>query len=240
MESGFNQIFDTQSDVRSSQQKVKENPVDSMQSAASLHQWNQDNDKGTSNYLRATEMCQRAFELGHHDNKIKLDSLNLKGICLFRLGELIESVQVLQKARNLNNRILEEQEERRRAREKKEVDEVVGYFTQKDHWNIYMKNKKRSKSFQFERHIKMRRVRTLNRDVSWGTFEQNEKRVKMEIEDANMPDEESSDEAQSQRSNKSYTNKNKQYLSSNTVTTPNSRVTNETRRAVDEIKDVLV
>ena len=69
-----------------------------------------------------------------------MDAMNLKGICLFRLGELIESVQVLQKARNLNDIYNAEKEERRRARMKHDdYDEVIGYFTKKDYWNIYIK-----------------------------------------------------------------------------------------------------
>ena len=94
-------------------------------------------------------MCSRAYELGAKDGKdkeIMLDALKLKGICLYRLGELIESVKVLYKARMLQTKIWEEIEERRRAREHREVDEVIGYFTAKDYKNF---NKKRSKSFQF-------------------------------------------------------------------------------------------
>jgi len=73
-----------------------------------------------------------------------LDSLKLKGICLYRLGELIESVKVLYKARMLETKIKEEIEARRRARMHVDVDEVIGFFTAKDYKNI---NKKRSKSF---------------------------------------------------------------------------------------------
>ena len=55
-------------------------------------------DKGSENYLIAIDMCSRAYELGAKDGKdreIMLDSLKLKGVCLYRLGELIEAVKVL-------------------------------------------------------------------------------------------------------------------------------------------------
>ena len=119
-------------------------------------------------------MCDKAYQLGGHDKEIMLDSLNLKGICLFRLGELIESVKVLSKARVLQKRIEDEIEERRRAREKKEVDEVMGFFTRADYKLIY---KKRSGSFHFTNHVQISkpRQRLLPRDQSWQNFELNEK-----------------------------------------------------------------
>jgi len=89
-------------------------------------------------------MCCVAYDLGAKDGKdkeIMLDALKLIGICLYRLGELIKSVKVLSKARMIQQQIYEEIEERRRARENRVVDEVIGYFTQMDYKNF---NKKRS------------------------------------------------------------------------------------------------
>ena len=105
-------------------------------------------------------MCSRAYSLGAKDGKdkeIMLDALKLKGVCLYRLGELIEAVKVLYKARMLQAKIDEEIEARRRAREHRVVDEVIGYFTAMDYRNF---NKKRSKSFHFTRHTKMRLSKT--------------------------------------------------------------------------------
>lgn len=96
-------------------------------------------------------MCSIAYDLGARDGRdkeIMLDALKLKGICLYRLGELIKSVKVLHKARILQAKIEEEIEERRRARENRTVDEVIGFFTQMDYKNF---NKKRSKSFHFQK-----------------------------------------------------------------------------------------
>lgn len=99
----------------------------------------------------------------------------MKGICLFRLGELIESVKVLAKARVLKKRIEDEIEERRRARMKKDEDaDVLGFFTRADYKLI---NKKRSGSFHFTNHVRMSkpRQRLLPRDRSWQNFELNER-----------------------------------------------------------------
>ena len=90
------------------------------------------NQAGIENYNYAIEMCDKAYELGGHDKEIMLDALKLKGMCLFRLGELIKSVKVLYKARMLQRKINEEIEARRRAREKHEVEEIDGYFTIRD------------------------------------------------------------------------------------------------------------
>ena len=129
-------------------------------------------------------MCSKAYELGAKDGKdkdIMLDALKLKGICKYRLGELIDSVKVLYKARMLKAKIDEEVEARRKAREHKVVDHVVGYFTISDYKNF---NKKRSQSFQFRRHIKMRlsKKRKQKRDLSWTVYETNENRIRHEHE----------------------------------------------------------
>ena len=95
-------------------------------------------------------MCDRAYQLSGHDREIMLDSLKLKGMCLFRLGSLIESVKVLYKARMLQRKINAEIEARRRARMKKEIeDEIVGYFTKRDLMNVRRAIRGRSRSFYF-------------------------------------------------------------------------------------------
>ena len=143
-------------------------------------------DKGSENYLTAIKMCTKSYNLGARDGKdkdIMLDSLKLKGVCLYRLGELIEAVKVLFKARMLQSKIDEEIEERRRARENRVVDEVIGYFTAMDYRNF---NKKRSKSFLFTRHNKMRLSRATmqqqKRDLSWSGHEMDQIRLENELE----------------------------------------------------------
>ena len=98
-----------------------------------------------------------------------IDALNLEGICLFRLGRLIESVKVLFKAKMIRNRLIEEEAARRERMKKKDVlDEIVGYyFTRRDYLAIA---KKRSRSFDFKRHKKLRnppRKLTMKRTKSW-------------------------------------------------------------------------
>ena len=107
-----------------------------------------------------------------------LDALKLKGVCLYRLGELIEAVKVLYKARMLQQRIDEEIEEQRRKRENRSIDEVIGYFTAMDYRNF---NKKRSKSYQFQRHKTLylsKATRLIQkRDLSWSGHELNQIRI---------------------------------------------------------------
>jgi len=52
-------------------------------------------DKGKEYYTRAAELCDKAYALGRDDKEIIVDAMNLKGICLFRLGNLIEAVKML-------------------------------------------------------------------------------------------------------------------------------------------------
>ena len=74
-------------------------------------------------------MCKQAIQLGGSDKEIVLDALNLKAICMFRLGQLLESVKVLRQARNLKAKIQFEIEERRRMRIKKDDDDdLIGFF----------------------------------------------------------------------------------------------------------------
>ena len=51
--------------------------------------------------------------MAKNDTEIKLDALNLQGVCLFRLGRLIESVKILFKGKMLKKRLDDEEEERR-------------------------------------------------------------------------------------------------------------------------------
>lgn len=125
--------------------------------------------KGRWFYNNAVENCERAYKLGGNDNEIMIDALNLQGICLFRLGKLIESVKVLFKAKMIRNRLIEEEAARRERMKKKDVlDEIVGYyFTRRDFLAIA---KKRSRSFDFKRHKKLRnppRKLTMKRTKSW-------------------------------------------------------------------------
>ena len=59
-----------------------------LQSHASSHQ-------GTINFVRAVEMCEQAIKFAGNDQQIVLDSLNLKGVCLYRLGHLLEAMKTL-------------------------------------------------------------------------------------------------------------------------------------------------
>ena len=123
-------------------------------------------------------MCDRACQLAGSDKEIMLDALKLKGICLFRLGKLIDSVSSIYKAKVIENRIREEEESRRLARMKQEEeDEVLGYFTRKDLLMV-KRLSRRSKSFLHKRHIRIRppSKRFMRRDQSWHTFEQMENR----------------------------------------------------------------
>lgn len=51
-------------------------------------------------------MCEKAVELGGNDHEIKIDALNLQGVCLFRLGNLLGAVKVLFKARMIRRRVI--------------------------------------------------------------------------------------------------------------------------------------
>ena len=109
--------------------------------------------------------------MGGTDKEMIMDAYNLKGICLFRLGSLIDAVKALYKARKFEAKIKQEVEDRRRARMKVVVDEVVGFFTQKDYER--MNRKRRSNSYLFENHFVLKRPKrnTLKRDLSWSTFD---------------------------------------------------------------------
>ena len=115
------------------------------------------NEAGIENYNYAIEMCDKAYELGGHDKEIMLDALKLKGMCLFRLGELIKSVKVLYKGRMLQKKINDEIEARRRAREKHEVEEIDGYFTLRDLRRIRIWKRGRSRSFFFNNPVRLPR-----------------------------------------------------------------------------------
>lgn len=80
-------------------------------------------DPGTENYQRAIKNCDKAIEVGGSDKEIIMDAYNLKGICLFRLGSLIDAVKALYKARKIKAKIDAEIEERRLARLKVDIDE---------------------------------------------------------------------------------------------------------------------
>ena len=102
-------------------------------------------------------MCDKSYKLGGSDKLIKLDALKLKGVCLFRLGNLIDSVGALAKAKILEAQIQEEEEERRRKTIfKNSDDEIIGsYFTRKD-FIMIRRYQKRTNSFLLKRHIRMR------------------------------------------------------------------------------------
>ena len=53
------------------------------------------NHQGTENYIKAIEMTDKAIKLAGSDLEVLMDAYNLKGILLYRLGSLIESVNVL-------------------------------------------------------------------------------------------------------------------------------------------------
>lgn len=59
--------------------------------------------KGTENYLKAIQMCDMAINLSKEgsDKEILVDALKMKGVCEFRLGRLIKSVEVLYRARKV-------------------------------------------------------------------------------------------------------------------------------------------
>ena len=54
---------------------------------------------GTMNYVKAIEMCNEAMKYAGNDKELVLDSLSLKGICLYRLGHLLEAMRILHLAR---------------------------------------------------------------------------------------------------------------------------------------------
>lgn len=114
--------------------------------------------------------CDKAIEVSGTDKEIIIDAYNLKGICLFRLGSLIEAVKALYKGRKIRAKLDQEIEERRLARLKVDVDELVGFFTKKD---LALINKKRSNSFYFSRHKKVRKQKKsqMKRDISWTAYE---------------------------------------------------------------------
>lgn len=109
---------------------------------------------GRLTYHNASKACKRAVELGGNDEEIKIDALNLQGICEFRLGNLIESVGVLHKAKMLRARkIAEEDDRRERLRKKCDLDEIEGnYFSKRDMLAI---GRQRTRSFDFKRHKKL-------------------------------------------------------------------------------------
>ena len=63
-----------------------------LQEGALIHQ-------GTKNFVQAISNCNSAIKYAGADKELILDSLSLKGICLYRLGHLIEAVRILHLAR---------------------------------------------------------------------------------------------------------------------------------------------
>ena len=51
------------------------------------------------NYVKAIEMCNEAMKYAGSDKELVLDSLSLKGVCLYRLGHLLEAMRILHLAR---------------------------------------------------------------------------------------------------------------------------------------------
>lgn len=120
-------------------------------------------------------MCEKAYELGGTDFEIRIDALKLHGVCLFRLGKLIDAVAILNKANLIRQRLDDEEAERRAALQKRnDMDDLCGqYFTNRDMQAI---NKRRSGSFDFKRHKKMRPPKKLmTRQLSWSAHEIHQK-----------------------------------------------------------------
>ena len=99
-------------------------------------------------------MTDKAIKLAGSDLEVLMDAYNLKGILLYRLGSLIESVNVLYQARRVQKKIKD-----LRAPSKVNffeqmlytdlvIDEMKNIFTSRD----YNKALKRSDSFDFKRH----------------------------------------------------------------------------------------
>lgn len=129
-------------------------------------------------YIDAVELCEKAHKLGGSDHEIQIDALNLQGVCLFRLGKLRDAVLSLKNAKTIRQRIDAKAELRRaRMRKKDMLNELEGpYFTKRDMIAI---RKKRSQSFDFKRHKKLRQKRPTQherrRKHSWAARETFEK-----------------------------------------------------------------
>lgn len=139
-------------------------------------------DTGTRNYARAIDMCDIAVQLSGLDKEIKHDALCLKGVCLFRMGQLIQAVAALYKARRIKKMIQEEIEEQRRRRMLRNIveDPADRFFTKRD---LEPLRKKRSNSFFFTRHKMVRRVhrKKKQRRHSWSGYDFDWERMRNEV-----------------------------------------------------------
>ena len=66
--------------------------------------------QGTENYVRAIEMCKEAMKYAGDDKELEVDALSLQGICLYRLGHLLEATRILHQARREKNRLVEQRQ----------------------------------------------------------------------------------------------------------------------------------